>query len=137
MRLENDGHKNATGGDSIILHFEDTKVINLSDGFYSVSETTICLEFLFNWNKEMAVWSCHSAENKEKIIKEIEHFISIMNGKKEVFMAYAYDTDCCLLFSEKPEKFKPTMKGGGFEGHGTTALIDDCPKRILILGEND
>ncbi len=137
MRLENEGKENKANGKSIILHFEDFSVVNLEDGFYSVSDSTISLEVGFNWSDDMAVWSYHSEEDKEKILKEIEFFLQAIFPKKEVFMATSYDTNICLLLSEKPQKFKPNMQGGGFEGHGTTALIDDCPKRFLILGQND
>jgi hypothetical protein len=53
-------------------------------------------------------------------------------------IASPYDTMAEILLSRKPTKFlKYTDFSNSFEGHGSCAMIEDCPKRILILGQSD
>ncbi len=69
-------------------------------------------------------------------IKKIEEF------KKKYpnwYECTAYGVEGLYLLSEKPTKeikidnnYHPN-----FEGHGTLTVIDNCPRRIIIIGEND
>ncbi len=136
MRLEIEKNENDSGI-KLILHFEGKKCKDVGDGFYTLSNEAKCLNVNFNWSDKMAVWEFYKGGGLLKTKKEIEEFINSTKDKKEIYMANAYETSSCLLLSEKPEKIKLKMEGGGFEGHGTTAFIDDCPKRLLILGQND
>ena len=61
---------------------------------------------------------------------------------KEKYPNYAtaepYDTQGRILLSKKPtKKVKYTDFASSFEGHGSCAMIENCPKRILILGQAD
>lgn len=51
----------------------------------------------------------------------------------------AYERDDEFLFARKPEKAKYKQFGDGFEGHGTSVILqfEQPPKAILILGQND
>ena len=44
-----------------------------------------------------------------------------------------------ILLSRMPTKKVPVRDyhGCSFEGHGSLAVIENCPTRILIIGEND
>ncbi len=137
MRLEITKNENDSGA-KLILHFEDVRCEKVvDDGFYTLSDSALCLKVGFNWNDKKAVWDFYRSDILEEKKKEIEEFINSTKDKKEIYMANAYETSSCLLFSEKPKEIKLNIKGDGFEGHGTTAFIDDCPKRLLILGQND
>jgi hypothetical protein len=53
-------------------------------------------------------------------------------------IAEPYDTYGSILLSRKPTKrVEYTDFAGSFEGHGSCAMIENCPKRILILGQSD
>lgn len=52
------------------------------------------------------------------------------------YIANAYETRTTILFAEKPLPFNGKKLGGGFH-YGSTNLLLDCPKSILILAEND
>lgn len=48
----------------------------------------------------------------------------------------AYETDEMFLIAEEPKEFSGKLYGSGFN-YGSTSIITDCPKAILILAEND
>ena len=50
-------------------------------------------------------------------------------------IAEAYQTEYPLFLSEMPTKVIEYV-GSGFN-HGSNNIIDNCPKRILICGEDD
>ena len=53
-------------------------------------------------------------------------------------IAAPYDTEVMIYLSRMPTKSVNYEDfGSSFEGHGTCAMIENCPKRILILGGND
>ncbi len=55
---------------------------------------------------------------------------------KKVYIGSAYETETSILFSDKPKKLIGHDKGSGFN-YGSTNIIDNCPKSILILAQND
>src|SRR4029078_6028339 len=61
----------------------------------------------------------------------------IRNAGDNLRVANAYETSTVFLLNGDPKPFKGGILCVGFEGHGTTALLMNCPKHILILGEND
>jgi hypothetical protein len=69
---------------------------------------------------------------------------NVSNKKKEAFIkkypnyrkASAYETDYLIYLSKTPKPFKGKNIGSGFN-YGSTNVLIDCPKRILILAEND
>lgn len=70
--------------------------------------------------------------NAEVVMQQINDFI----GKyPDSVLAEALETEYLILLSEMPTKKFPYI-GSGFN-HGSTNIIDNCPKRILILGEDD
>ena len=50
--------------------------------------------------------------------------------------AKAYETYSEFLLSKPPIEFKGKAMGSGFN-YGSTNIILDCPKQLLILAEND
>ncbi len=54
------------------------------------------------------------------------------------WVASAYETDTILLVATLPNKIttKGNLLGSGFN-YGSTSVIRNCPKDILILAEND
>lgn len=56
----------------------------------------------------------------------------------EFVIAHAYETSWTLLLSRAPIRLEMDGKwfGSGFN-YGSTNLLEDCPKRLLILAEND
>jgi len=79
-------------------------------------------------------------------ISDIE-FLEIGNENKifdfkckhpEWVIADGYGLECSVILSKKPNRIEyDDLHGCSFEGHGTLAVIDNCPKKILIMGEND
>ncbi len=51
-------------------------------------------------------------------------------------VANAYETSSTILLSRKPNIFKGYYVGSGFN-YGSTNLVENCPKRLLILAEDD
>lgn len=67
---------------------------------------------------------------------------AVVDAFKEKYPDYAiaepYDTEARILLSRKPKKkIKYTDFASSFEGQGSCAMIENCPKRILILGQSD
>lgn len=52
------------------------------------------------------------------------------------YIASSYGTTATILFAEKPREFTGGACGSGFN-LGSTNIISDCPKNILILAQND
>ena len=48
----------------------------------------------------------------------------------------AYETDKTIILSINPTKFNGKWDGNGFN-YGSTNILTNCPKDILILAEND
>jgi hypothetical protein len=53
-------------------------------------------------------------------------------------IASAYETEMTILLSRVPTKLssKEMVIGSGFN-YGSTNIVVDCPRRLLILAEND
>jgi len=73
--------------------------------------------------------------NVEAADVEVEAFIW---KYPKFWVASAYETDTTLLVATKPTKLvtKDIVIGSGFN-YGSTNVIRNCPKDILILAEND
>ncbi len=69
-------------------------------------------------------------EDYVALVKGIEEFVS---KHPNACLASAFETEKYIILSEKPTKIVE-YKGSGF-AHGSTNIIDNCPKRILILEE--
>ena len=96
----------------------------LSDGMYAVSDDTIVYEVdsrIGDTNEDI--------DNDPKALKFIAKYPNFV-------VASAYETGTTILLSKPPKKFKHVGPGCGFN-YGSTNLIENCPKRLLILAEND
>ncbi len=90
------------------------KMIHIKDGVYDVTG----IEFL----------PAHE-NNSDKVIEWLEN-------KDKFWLANAYETDYHILFAEEPKKFEGKRNGSDFNC-GSTNILIDCPKNVLILAEND
>jgi hypothetical protein len=90
------------------------KSVRIKDGVYDTTDIT----FIVKTNK-----------NTEEVVAWI-------NEREKVWIANAYGTDEYIFFEEEPAKFDGKWYGSGFN-YGSTNVLTDCPKSILILAEND
>lgn len=102
----------------------------LKDGIYDLSRVreTLYLEdsedhHVWNWQEEGVSLGYEEADR-------------FMERYPEFRIAHAYQTYCTILLSDPPEIFGGIHKGGGFN-YGSTNLLEDCPRSILILAEDD
>ena len=65
--------------------------------------------------------------------EEIEKFIE---KYPDFVIASAYATEYYILLAYKPKKFEGTKLGHGFN-YGSTNMLIDCPRSVLILAEDD
>ena len=93
---------------------EHEKMIHIHDGIYDVTD----IKFLPT-----------NENNPDEIIEWL-------HDKDKFWLANAYETDYYILFAEEPKKFEGKQNGSDFN-HGSTNILMDCPKNILILAEND
>lgn len=91
----------------------------LSDGVYDVTG----IEFV-----ELQ----ENNPDEEEIKKEEEFF----EAHKNFYIASAYETECTILLANKPKPFKGEEFGNGFN-YGSTNILTNLPKAILILAQND
>lgn len=64
---------------------------------------------------------------------EVEKF---KEAYPDFVVGHAYETYNVILLASKPEKYKGKWEGSGFN-YGSTNILHDCPKSLLILAEND
>ncbi len=95
----------------------------VSDGVYDISELDYC-DPAIGWRPKKSLI--------EKKFNELKYFIE---KYPNFAVAKAYQTEYPLLISEMPTK-QIKYIGSGFN-HGSNNIIDNCPKRILICGEDD
>lgn len=96
-------------------------VRSVQDGIYEIQDGNIILKVLSELGEV--------ATPKEVILT----FLSVHPNWRYVG---AYETYAEFLLSEPPLEFKGKKMGSGFN-YGSTNIILDCPKRLLILAEND
>ena len=68
--------------------------------------------------------------------REVKKVINWIKEKNKFWIASAYATKTEILFAKKPKKFKGNQEGSGFS-YGSTNILTNCPKNILILAQND
>ena len=61
--------------------------------------------------------------------------INFIRKYPNFYYASAYETNTVILLSDKPIELNIPQIGGF--NYGTTAVLDNCPKTLLILAEND
>ena len=64
--------------------------------------------------------------------KEIESFVE---KYPDFFLANAYETGTSFLLNAEPSRVS-ISRGSGFS-YGSTNILTGCPKRVLILAQND
>ncbi len=89
---------------------------HLQDGKYDVSD----IEFF-------------PIKDRADQLEEIKTFVE---KYPDFVIASAYETETEILLSKKPDGLKGDCFGSGFN-YGSTNIITDCPKSILILAQND
>lgn len=89
---------------------------NEGDKIIEIQNDTIILEIDDNTNK-----------------KDIENFCEKYPNFN---IASAYDVPIAFLISQPALKFKGKEQGSGWNA-GSCNLIENCPKRIIIMGEDD
>ena len=68
--------------------------------------------------------------------KEVKSALSFLKKYPKAVIASAYETEHTLLISGRPKKIRTAHVGSGFNC-GSTNIINNAPKSILILAEND
>lgn len=133
---------------SIIIITMDNNLIgefeNSKNNIYTLPNDCVGLLITYNWdieNKKFILYAPqikdpHYVTKVKAIEEEIQNFIKTADNNP-IYFAMPYETDYGILLTHKPEPFTGKLIGGGFEGHGTVAMIKDCPKNLLILGQND
>jgi len=106
--------KNMKYGEFMDYIRKNPKGTHVRDGIYNVSD----IEFLLVNSKD-----------KEATVVWIE-------AHDKFWIANAYETETIILLAEEPRKFEGSWDGSGFN-YGSTNIITDCPKSIMILAEND
>lgn len=97
---------------------------NLSDGMYDVIDD---IETLF-------VFAFTPIGNKIEATKE--EIIEFINKYPQCVIASSYETNVVILLSRAPKRIPLNYAGSGFN-YGSTNLIENAPRRLLILAEND
>ena len=98
---------------------ENEEKFFLGDGVYDATNTP----YLFT----------SAYESRENMNQEALDFVNL-HGLDNVRVGSAYETYGIILFAGNPPKFKG-MKGT--VGRGACAVIENCPKTLVILAEND
>lgn len=93
----------------------------LRDGIYNIT------------NIEYLILDTNIYDIKGEDVEKIKTFIKKYPG---YVVGSAYNTDMTIILSIKPPKFNGKWSGTGFN-YGSTNILTDCPKDILILAEND
>lgn len=70
--------------------------------------------------------------NAEEIV-QVQAFIDT-HGIDNIAIGAAYGTDTTILLASQPTKLETWI--GGFN-YGTSAIVTNCPREIMILAEND
>lgn len=96
----------------------------LKDGIYDISN----LDFLVISNR----YHFHDL----KLGKVPQQLSDFMIKYPNYSIGYEYNAPDILFLSDKPKKFTGTIYGGDF-GYEVAVIIQDCPKAILIVAENE
>ena len=108
---------------------EEKKKRVLKDGIYDLSRIRETLYLKDIEDHHIYSW----CEEGTSLGEEVGQF---MEKYPEFRIGCAYQAICAFLLSDPPEIFGGIRKGGGFN-YGSTNLLEDCPRSILILAEDD
>lgn len=108
----------------------------IKDGIYDVTDITFLItkrELQYN-NKKID--SKNYEEWYETDDEDDEAVQSFINQYPNYVIASAYETSAYIFLAKSPDKFNGKRYGSGFH-YGSTNILQNCPKDILILAEND
>lgn len=119
----------------VALHSNQTlkKKVSLNEEFESLLKTGIAISD--------GIYDVTSIEFKA-VDRNIKSGIEWIRNHEKFWVADAYETDFPILLSDEPRCLnskkwnKENWVGSGFN-YGSTNIIKNCPKGILILAEND
>lgn len=76
-------------------------------------------------------------DSKEDALNYIEtKILEFIREYEDIVLASAYETYDYFLLEHHPTEFDGSVLGSGFN-YGSTNILVNCPKTILILAEND
>ncbi len=124
----------------------------VGDGIYDVSNVAYVLiksEMVLKVDveKELTRWEEMYKENikkdeewarrTRKTVRDNRREIELFVEKYPTFVvASAYETHFSILLSKMPPEASVEQIGSGFN-YGSTNIINNCPRSLLILAEND
>jgi hypothetical protein len=114
-----------------IMEFLRDKIDYVQDGVWDISNIDF-IEMSIPYITEGDRWR---NPNDSEIEQHTNKLLEFLNKYPNCVIADAYQTEHPFLLSEKPT-IKVKYIGSGFN-HGSNNIIDNCPKRILICGEDD
>jgi len=92
------------------------------DGVFDVSDLPCC--------------EINSAEHLGDAISDAGLEFVKQHGPENIYIANGYQVPVIFLFAGKPKEIAEDDIMGHF-GRGACAIFDKCPKRVLIVAEND
>lgn len=107
-----------------IMDYLRGKIDYVPDGVWDISN----IEFI------ELVWENLKIQ-EEEVQEHLNNLSEFITKYPNCVIADAYQTESPFLLSEKPT-VQVSYIGSGFN-HGSNNIIDNCPKRILICGEDD
>jgi hypothetical protein len=106
-----------------MIDFDDEEKL-LDDGIWIVPDNceTLFVEGEYN--------------NLEAYPTALEQANTFAEKYPDYVIASSYEVFGFFLLSKKPRVYNKNWEGSGFN-HGSCNLLNNCPKRLLILAEND
>lgn len=114
-----------------IMDYLRGKIDYVPDGVWDISNIEF-IELSKYYVQEGKSWRKLTEEEVQEHLNNISEFIT---KYPNCVIADAYQTESPFLLSENPT-IEVSYIGSGFN-HGSNNIIDNCPKRILICGEDD
>lgn len=113
------------------MDFLRGKIDYVRDGVWDISDIDF-IELDIHYVMEGNGWRNPNESEIEQHINKLSEFL---DKYPDFVIADAYQTEHPFLLAEKPT-VQVKYIGSGFN-HGANNIIDNCPKRILICGEDD
>lgn len=106
------------------------------DGVYDISDIDYC-DPNQRYNREVNDKGrvVYVKATEEQLLERYNDMINFIKKYPDFVVAEAYQTEYPLFLAEMPTK-QIDYVGSGFN-HGSNNIIDNCPKRVLICGEDD
>jgi hypothetical protein len=114
-----------------IMDFLREKIDYVTDGVWDISD----IDFIEVSPQYVRVDKSWRKLTNEELNNHIEKLSDFLDKYPNCVIADAYQTNHPFLLERKPT-IKVDYLGSGFN-HGSNNIIESCPKRILICGEDD